>query len=508
MLWAQQCNINAPVAVFDSMENIMGATFNFTAVPTGTAIKIYVPFTPASLTFDMCSANNQGDSYLTLLNENSSNPSVVGFADDGCPVSVNLTYESILITGPGTYYLYVTDFPCIGNGATSYDIEITSAVANYPNNDICEDAMTLPLNTLIQSTFSDRGYDVNGEEHPATGDPISNTCEVNSTETTSLVWFKFFAPQTSTYMLRLANVSFSSDFLYYDYAIYPVSDLVCGDMAASNLSRGICRSSSQGVQGTLDTSLVTLEQGEYYIVVSKRFDPVDFSIRIEDRGYTDACGTEAVPAMSYYMGTSPCATENGSVYLSFDSNVILPAVGNAYGLFGLFGSGPINNFQRPYDDPNFYAIGRIFDYEGLELVGSNFTPGNYYLYLLATANGLVSNGEYTFDTACMERSAIVFKILAQGDTACILGINDIEMPTFNIYPNPTNSLLNIEVLQNMGFQSYTIYNAMGKTCQVGVPGTLQGTSSVDVSLLPQGYYLFTVSSADGQKYTKPFLITR
>lgn len=507
ILSAQPCLPMAPVAVFDSMDNILGFTNNFTAIPTGTAIKIYVPYTPVSINFDLCSGNNQGDSYLTLLNENSSSPSIVGYGDDGCGGGSNLTNTDIIITAPGTYYLYVTEYPCLADGASTYDIEVSSTSTNYPNNDECANATDLPLNTLIHSTFSTRTYDTLGEQHPVSGDPISNSCDVNATETSSLVWFFFYAPQTSTYRLRLANVSFGAEFLYYDYAVYPEGDITCGDMSTSDLSHGICRSSAQGFEGALDTTLVTLEQGGYYIVVSKRYDPVDFSIKIEDIGYTATCGTEEVPTLSL-VNDEPCANTANSIYYMFDGNINLPAVGNSYGLFAILGNGPITNFQNPSADPNYNQSGRLTEMMSIELRGANFSPGTYYYYIIAAANGNVVNGNYTFDTTCMEHTSVVFTILAIGDTSCTVGIDNIIAPRFNLYPNPASSLLNIDIANLNGHGSYTIYNTLGKACLADNITSQQTALNIDISTLPQGYYLFAITGAEGQKSTKPFLITK
>ncbi|CAN5193452.1 hypothetical protein BH09BAC1_BH09BAC1_18250 [soil metagenome] len=505
---AQPCLPSTPVAVFDSMDNIMGATFNFTAVPTGNVIKIYVPFAPVSMNFNLCSASNQGDSYLSLLNENSGTASIVGYADDGCASISTLTDGDIIITGPGTYYLYVSDYPCIADGASTYDIEVYSTGINYPNNDECATATYLPLNTLIQSTFNFRTYDSINEQDPVTGNPISNTCGLYPSETSSLVWFYFYAPRTSTYRIRLANVTFGNLFLYYDYAVYPENDIICVDMASSTLTNGICRSSSQGYQGALDTTLLTLEQGGYYIVVSKRNDPVDFSIKIEDRGYTATCGTEQVPGLTF-LADYNCASLSGSVYLFFDSTLTLPAVGNSYGLFAILGTGPIANFQNPSADPNFKLSGRLLDMRGLELAGADIGPGTYYFYLIAAGNGDIVDNEYTFDTTCMAISpAAIFKIRATGDTSCYLAINDIITPRFNLYPNPATSLLNIDISQLNGQASYTIYNTIGKAFITGNILPQQTALNVDVNTLQAGYYLFTISGADGQKSAVPFLITK
>ncbi|MBX2828805.1 MAG: T9SS type A sorting domain-containing protein [Flavobacteriaceae bacterium] len=77
---------------------------------------------------------------------------------------------------------------------------------------------------------------------------------------------------------------------------------------------------------------------------------------------------------------------------------------------------------------------------------------------------------------------------------CSLGIDDLNDLGVSIYPNPVSDRLNIQAQE--AISSVTIYNIMGQ--QVYVSDVEAVSTSIDMSLLPQGTYFVEVD-IDGKK---------
>jgi hypothetical protein len=83
----------------------------------------------------------------------------------------------------------------------------------------------------------------------------------------------------------------------------------------------------------------------------------------------------------------------------------------------------------------------------------------------------------------------------------LLAKSDFEFENyFSIYPNPANTILNIETKQTIAVTSVNIYNTLGQVVLV-IPNAQQ-TKSVDVSSLKTGNYLMKVNSDKGSSSVK------
>ncbi len=86
----------------------------------------------------------------------------------------------------------------------------------------------------------------------------------------------------------------------------------------------------------------------------------------------------------------------------------------------------------------------------------------------------------------------------------LLGINDFNSSLgLNLYPNPTNSLLNIE-LKNSGVNlTFQVFDILGKQVINGTPNS-EELLQIDVSNLESGLYIIKIASGDKNE-TKRFI---
>ena len=73
----------------------------------------------------------------------------------------------------------------------------------------------------------------------------------------------------------------------------------------------------------------------------------------------------------------------------------------------------------------------------------------------------------------------------------------------NLYPNPANNVLNIDILNNKGTCVGRIMDATGKTLWTG--DLESGNNQVNLNQLVSGIYYFNAVKADGTTVTKKFV---
>lgn len=85
----------------------------------------------------------------------------------------------------------------------------------------------------------------------------------------------------------------------------------------------------------------------------------------------------------------------------------------------------------------------------------------------------------------------------------LLSVDDFNASSFNVYPNPTNSILNIELNSSHTNLTYQIFDILGKqiTTETLEAGNL---SQIDVSNWNSGLYLIKISTGDKTE-TKRFV---
>ena len=98
----------------------------------------------------------------------------------------------------------------------------------------------------------------------------------------------------------------------------------------------------------------------------------------------------------------------------------------------------------------------------------------------------------------------------ESQKACIsyhVSVNEFLNNAVKIYPNPTSGILTIEI-PNYTISDIMIYDMLGKTQKIDTQKSEIGKSEINVSHLPTGNYLITVSIENGQKITKQITIRR
>jgi PKD repeat protein len=81
------------------------------------------------------------------------------------------------------------------------------------------------------------------------------------------------------------------------------------------------------------------------------------------------------------------------------------------------------------------------------------------------------------------------------------GLNDLTNDIIRIYPNPTDQLLNIEVLGSTILKQIEINSMMGAFVQTNV----SDLNNIDVSHLETGSYLIILTTEDGARLTSRFI---
>jgi len=88
--------------------------------------------------------------------------------------------------------------------------------------------------------------------------------------------------------------------------------------------------------------------------------------------------------------------------------------------------------------------------------------------------------------------------------ATLLSIDDLDTSTgFNVYPNPTQSVLNIELNGSQANVTYEVFDILGKLINSEILES-GNSSQIDVSTWNNGLYLIKISNGD-QTETKRFV---
>ncbi len=133
-----------PVSVRPVTGNVTTTTgaFTFNNVPTGNVIQLTAPAAGTFYDISMCTTNPAGsadglnDSYLTILDLNSTAATSLGIGDDGCTTNIpngwGPTAMNFTAPAAGTYFIYLTEYNaaatdnCIADGLNAaYDFVIT-----------------------------------------------------------------------------------------------------------------------------------------------------------------------------------------------------------------------------------------------------------------------------------------------------------------------------------------------------------------------------------------------
>ncbi|WP_442787838.1 T9SS type A sorting domain-containing protein, partial [Flavobacterium suncheonense] len=142
-----------------------------------------------------------------------------------------------------------------------------------------------------------------------------------------------------------------------------------------------------------------------------------------------------------------------------------------------------------------------FIFENINLPFDDANNDGYVAFKIKTKPTLV-NGD-TFSNSANIYFDYNFPIVTNTATTTIqaLSTQDFEFGQyFNVYPNPVNTVLNIDTKQTIEVSSISIYNQLGQLVVV-VPSA-QNVKTVDVSSLASGNYFIKINSDKGTSNAK------
>jgi len=142
-----------------------------------------------------------------------------------------------------------------------------------------------------------------------------------------------------------------------------------------------------------------------------------------------------------------------------------------------------------------------FIFENINLPFDDANNDGYVAFKIKTKPTLV-NGD-TFSNSANIYFDYNFPIVTNTATTTIqaLSTQDFEFGQyFNVYPNPVNTVLNIDTKQTIEVSSISIYNQLGQLVVV-VPSA-QNVKTVDVSNLSAGNYFIKINSDKGTSNAK------
>jgi len=122
--------------------------------------------------------------------------------------------------------------------------------------------------------------------------------------------------------------------------------------------------------------------------------------------------------------------------------------------------------------------------------------GTYASIARSMVNAAIGDHEYEFLPLPLPRPIVSGSISQM----------DMSAESMNIYPNPTESLINIEfVLTDLEDASLTIYDATGKVVRSMMIENLVEVVSLDVSDFAEGMYIATLKTANGSVQSGKFI---
>ena len=145
-------------------------------------------------------------------------------------------------------------------------------------------------------------------------------------------------------------------------------------------------------------------------------------------------------------------------------------------------------YEDPFQPASNDGDNNVDNVERIDI--ENATPGIYTIQVTHKANLLSNNPQ-------------AFSLIVSGSTSGVtLGTGQFDFnKSIVLYPNPTNSILNFAVPNNLEVSQVALYDVLGK--QVLSNAQLLN-NSLDVSNLSKGIYLVSFT-CDGQSVTKKFV---
>ena len=142
-----------------------------------------------------------------------------------------------------------------------------------------------------------------------------------------------------------------------------------------------------------------------------------------------------------------------------------------------------------------------FIFEGINLPFEDATNDGYIVFKIKTLPTLVLGDSFSNSASIYFDYNFPIVTDPAVTTFAVLGTQDFVFNNYlTVYPNPTNTILNITAKQSIELKSMEVYNMLGQLV-LSVPNAT-GVSSVDVSNLTIGTYFLKVVSDKGTSNTK------
>ncbi|WP_298758438.1 T9SS type A sorting domain-containing protein [uncultured Psychroserpens sp.] len=236
---------------------------------------------------------------------------------------------------------------------------------------------------------------------------------------------------------------------------------------------------------------VLIGQHTYAQIKILSVDPAGDTVTMKNFGGStvDIASYRLCSLFSYRTLSSQTTVVNGSLNLAANAEVTVSA-------------------------PNFLSLSTSAADLGLYLPTGNFSqPTSMVDFMQWGAGGLgrenvaVSKGIWTAGTFVNVAPPYAFTGNATDfgvnfwDT--LLSVDDFETSSFDVFPNPTSSILHIELTSGVSGLTYQVFDILGKQIAAETLGA-ENLSQIDVSNWNSGLYLIKLSNGDKTE-TKRFI---
>ncbi|MFT6126177.1 T9SS type A sorting domain-containing protein [Candidatus Marifrigoribacter sp. Uisw_064] len=425
---------------------IIGETITATDSGANSAPDVFFTYTGSGLeediTLSLCDGGTDYDSYIRVFEDCTLAVEIIS-NDDSCGLQSELTFES---NGTSTYYIMIEGF---GANVGNFSLEITCFAIdpNEPENNDCDDAITLQCNeTVIGST--EFATDSGGNDAPdvyftytGSGDPEVITVSLCDGDTNYDSWLRIFDD------CDLNNQLFSID-------------------------------DSCGLQSEI--TFVSDGTSSYYIMIEGyQSNFGEFSLEttcsVFDPPPNDDCdGAIALNCGDIAIGTTASSLSNAG---NSSPDVFYKYTGSGgeewVTLSLCDGNTDYNSRLLVYDTCDYdELLSENDDFCGQQSRLTFFSDGISTYYIVVEGNQ-TSSGNFSLEITCDP----------------ILGINENALEHFSFYPNPSNNSIHVNALQNIEFVS--IYNMIGQEVLNENIDSIH--SEIDISNLSTGTYLMKAS---------------
>jgi hypothetical protein len=131
------------------------------------------------------------------------------------------------------------------------------------------------------------------------------------------------------------------------------------------------------------------------------------------------------------------------------------------------------------------------------------STGGWQTWKTVTSNAVLPSGRYTI--RIYVRSGEFNTNWFEAVKAPVTGLETSKINSFNIYPNPASSVVNIEIKPTIEKQKVSIYSTSGQLVKL-TEVTESGMVRIDISDLRKGFYLVEIKNEKGEAHTAKLFV--